>query len=64
MCLVLLFLIYGKVNANVELSKQEYRVKFEQIALNHQLEYHIPASITLAQGILEMDKQLILFVTK
>jgi uncharacterized FlgJ-related protein len=43
------------MNANVELSKQEYRLKFEQIALNHQLEYHIPASITLAQGILESN---------
>jgi uncharacterized FlgJ-related protein len=43
------------MNANVELSKQEYRLKFEQIALNHQLVYHIPASITLAQGILESN---------
>jgi hypothetical protein len=52
---VVFFLISGKLNANIELSKQEYRVKFEQIALNHQLEYHIPASITLAQGILESN---------
>ncbi|MFY7943115.1 MAG: glycoside hydrolase family 73 protein [Crocinitomicaceae bacterium] len=43
------------MNANIELSKQEYRLKFEQIALNHQLEFHIPASITLAQGILESN---------
>jgi uncharacterized FlgJ-related protein len=53
--LFLIFLIFGKVNANIKLSKQEYRVKFEQIALNHQLEYRIPASITLAQGILESN---------
>ncbi len=53
--LVLLLLIFGKVNANIELSKQEYRLKYEQIALNHQLDYHIPASITIAQGILESN---------
>ena len=53
--LVLFFLISGKLNANIELSKQEYRLKFEQIALNHQFEYKIPASITLAQGILESN---------
>jgi hypothetical protein len=53
--LVLFFLISGKLNANIELSKNEYRIKFEQIALNQQLEYQIPASITLAQGILESN---------
>ena len=53
--LVLFFLISGKLNASIEFSKQEYRLKFEQIALNHQLEYNIPASITLAQGILESN---------
>ena len=53
--LVLFFLISGKLNANIELSKQEYRLKFEQIALNHQFEYKIPASITLAQGIIESN---------
>ena len=53
--LVLFFLISGKLNASIELSKQEYRLKFEQIALNHQFEYNIPASITLAQGILESN---------
>jgi uncharacterized FlgJ-related protein len=53
--LVLFFLISGKLNANIDLSKQEYRLKFEQIALNHQVEFHIPASITLAQGILESN---------
>jgi len=52
---VLFFLISGKLNANIELSKQEYRLKFEQIALNHQFEYKIPASITLAQGIIESN---------
>lgn len=52
---VSLLLIFGKVNANIESSKQEYRLKFEQIALNQQLEYNIPASITLAQGILESN---------
>lgn len=49
------FLLFGKANANVEFSKLEYRLKFEQIALNHQIDYHIPASITLAQGILESN---------
>jgi uncharacterized FlgJ-related protein len=53
--LVLFFLISGKLNASIEFSKQEYRMKFEQIALNHQFEYNIPASITLAQGILESN---------
>ena len=37
------------------MSKQEYKLKFEQIELNHQIEYNIPASITLAQGILESN---------
>lgn len=50
-----LLLIFGKAFANIELSKQEYRLKFEQIALNHQSHYKIPASITLAQGILESN---------
>ncbi len=54
--LIIVFLLFSeRMNANVELSKQEYRLKFEQIALNHQLVYHIPASITLAQGILESN---------
>ena len=54
--IIIVFLLFSeRMNANVELSKQEYRLKFEQIALNHQLEYHIPASITLAQGILESN---------
>jgi uncharacterized FlgJ-related protein len=43
------------MNANIELNKQEYKLKYQQFALNHQLEYHIPASITLAQGILESN---------
>lgn len=51
----LLFSISGRLNAHVELSKQEYKLKFEQIALNHQIEYNIPASTTLAQGILESN---------
>jgi len=41
--------------ASIAYSKQEYRLKFEQIALNHQFKYNIPASITLAQGILESN---------
>lgn len=53
--LLLLFLLFGKTNANIELSKQEYRLKFEQIALSHQSQFNIPASITLAQGILESN---------
>jgi uncharacterized FlgJ-related protein len=43
------------MNPNIELNKQEYKLKYQQFALNHQLEYHIPASITLAQGILESN---------
>ena len=53
--LVFFFLISGKLMASIEYSKQEYRLKFEQIALNHQFKYNIPASITLAQGILESN---------
>jgi uncharacterized FlgJ-related protein len=54
--IIIVFLLFSeRMNANIELCKQEYRLKFEQIALNHQLEYHIPASITLAQGILESN---------
>jgi uncharacterized FlgJ-related protein len=54
-CSSFLLLFSERIKANIDLSKQEYRVKFEQIALNHQLEYNIPASITLAQGILESN---------
>jgi uncharacterized FlgJ-related protein len=53
--LVFFFLISGKLMASIAYSKQEYRLKFEQIALNHQFKYNIPASITLAQGILESN---------
>ena len=50
------FLLFSEgVNAHLELSKQEYKLKYEQIALNHQVEYQIPACITLAQGILESN---------
>ena len=48
-------LICGSLLANADLSKQEYRLKYEQISINHQLQYGIPASITLAQGILESN---------
>jgi uncharacterized FlgJ-related protein len=50
------FLLFSEgVNAHLELSKQEYKLKYEQIALNHQVEFQIPACITLAQGILESN---------
>lgn len=37
------------------LSKREYTSKFEQIAIEQMNQYNIPASITLAQGILESN---------
>lgn len=54
--IIIVFLLFSKrMNANVELSKQEYKMKYEQIALNNQFEYRVPACITLAQGILESN---------
>ncbi|MEN9304514.1 MAG: hypothetical protein RL264_2943 [Bacteroidota bacterium] len=39
--------------ATPELTRTEYISKYRETAIQHQLEYHIPASITIAQAILE-----------
>jgi uncharacterized FlgJ-related protein len=53
--LLLLLLFSGSLSAHREFSRQEYRLKYEQIAMNHQMEYRIPSSIIIAQGILESN---------
>lgn len=46
----ILILLFGKVKADVF---EEYITTFSPLAIQYQTEYGIPASITLAQGILE-----------
>jgi len=50
--LLLLFLALGKTYAQKQTTEQ-YITKYKLIAIDEMLEYKIPASITLAQGILE-----------
>lgn len=42
-------------SAQVRMTRQEYIDKYKAIAVAHQQRYGIPASITMAQGILESD---------
>jgi hypothetical protein len=50
---VFLVSAFNIINAKPELTRKEYVNKFEETAINQMIEYRIPASITLAQGILE-----------
>ena len=43
------------VAAQQKITTQEYIAKYKKIAIEHMERYGIPASITLAQGILESD---------
>ncbi|MFI3248203.1 MAG: glucosaminidase domain-containing protein [Rikenellaceae bacterium] len=42
-------------NSNQRISREEYIARYKHIAIEHQRYYGIPASITMAQGILESD---------
>lgn len=45
----------GAAQQNVRTTLEEYVERYKHIAIAHQQQYGIPASITLAQGILESD---------
>ncbi len=53
------FLLLGEVNAAAptykRITREEYIDQYRHIAIDHQQRYGIPASITMAQGILESD---------
>ncbi len=45
----------GSLSAQSRQTRQEYVARYKQIAIDHMEKYGIPASITMAQGILESD---------
>lgn len=45
----------GTLSAQSRQTRQEYVARYKQIAIDHMEKYGIPASITMAQGILESD---------
>ncbi len=52
--LVLFLVLFMQLHGfSQKLTRQEYIEKYKEIAINKMIEYKIPASITLAQGILE-----------
>lgn len=52
----LLFIVYCSAQpAEYKITRPEYVEKYKDIAIKEMLENGIPASITLAQGILESD---------
>lgn len=56
--LVVIFSLFTglvSVQAQTRQTKEEYILKYKHIAIDHMERYGIPASITLAQGILESD---------
>lgn len=56
--LIVIFSLFAglvSVQAQTRQTKEEYILKYKHIAIDHMERYGIPASITLAQGILESD---------
>ena len=53
--IVSLTTFFAGASAQTRQTKEEYIEKYKQIAIDHMERYGIPASITLAQGILESD---------
>ncbi|MFR9523586.1 MAG: glucosaminidase domain-containing protein [Rikenellaceae bacterium] len=47
--------VVGSITAQTRQTRQEYVERYKQIAIAHMEKYGIPASITMAQGILESD---------
>ncbi|MFI3281038.1 MAG: glucosaminidase domain-containing protein [Rikenellaceae bacterium] len=52
---VALILAVGTSAAQTRQTRQEYISRYKQIAIDHMEKYGIPASITMAQGVLESD---------
>ncbi len=48
-------LAVGSLSAQSRQTRQEYVARYKQITIDHMEKYGIPASITMAQGILESD---------
>ena len=46
---------FGALHAQTRQTREEYIDRYKHIAVAHMERYGIPASITLAQGILESD---------
>ncbi|MFI3263768.1 MAG: glucosaminidase domain-containing protein [Rikenellaceae bacterium] len=53
--IVIILLSISNLSAQTRQTRQEYIAKYKDIAINHMERYGIPASITMAQGILESD---------
>ena len=56
--LVVVFSLFAGIigsQAQTRQTKEEYIARYKSIAIDHMERYGIPASITLAQGILESD---------
>ncbi len=53
--IVITLLSISNLSAQTRQTRQEYIAKYKHIAIDHMERYGIPASITLAQGILESD---------
>ncbi len=47
--------LHSASSAEKRITREEYIIRYRQIAIEHQQRYGIPASITMAQGILESD---------
>ncbi|MFR9504247.1 MAG: glucosaminidase domain-containing protein [Rikenellaceae bacterium] len=52
---IILLLTLSGATARTRITRQEYVDRYKKIAISHMEKYGIPASITLAQGILESD---------
>ena len=65
--LVVIFSLFAglvSTQAQTRQTKEEYILKYKHIAIDHMERYGIPASITLAQGILESDSGISNLVRK
>ena len=51
----ILLTAFGSLRAQVRQTREEYIDRYKSIAVAHMERYGIPASITMAQGILESD---------
>ena len=52
---LLSLLAFSETSAQTRQTKEEYINRYKDIAIDHMERYGIPASITMAQGILESD---------
>lgn len=57
-CLTLLLLLQAAVlSAQTRLSADDYIIRYKDIAIEKMQQYHIPASITLAQGLWSLETE-------